>query len=899
MDTSERAVHRDSRLSALFSEGPLETETGQSTGNWARYAAKELIDNALEASENPTIDVDLEVEDKNARVVTVTDDGPGLSDEQVRRIFGDLDSYDSTKRHYKTPTRGDQGNALMTLFGMQHVVNSDVPLEVHSQNTEYRISVVEDNLGEYAAQFETDYSNVDGFSVTVDFGDAVEKYAKESVKSAFKQFVMLNPQATLQYQGTTYDALDVSTMVPANDREKATWFTSDDFRSRLKADAGADENMTGRQFLEQFYGIRDSDNLIGVETSSGLNGNRSLHKQLTTGDLTDLKIERVHRLLSQFTDSYSWKEMDQELGCIGEDLQSRLVQYVEDDIPDCVDTDDMTVYYNDGLLDDYDGKTVPSHFELAVVPTGIKEKHETPEVDVVFGINQSVVYSQPSFEPNIDVQHHGGKTNTQHSTIENAFAEIGHDFAVVGNLICPNVDFNDGSKQSFDMEPFRRNIDSMIGRAIRKTEKDVRPALNRQRVGKDEEKLNNKAEHGFIKGFIFENFWDVYNEATDDGAIPLEMRQFFYVMRPPLEAEGKRRGYEYASNAYVGRETKFKLRYGTFDENVSKFEEEVLGERLIHRDGRGFFVEPRSNDRVELDTVTIRDYEPTEQYGDVLFVEKSGFDEVLRQTGILDRYDIGLINGKGWNTIAGQDLIEKIQLNNPESRLFTLTDMDIAGVGIAAAAKDTDTISEISDMDELNTIRLGVTMDDIEQYDLSIEEEPDYKAKQLSALETRWENGDIDRKTYEFLVDDNRVEINAIPPNVLSDYLEAKFEEYGVEKMVPDSPESIDLENAPDNDEVHRDAVKMIYGTWMESLLPDTIRNAIAENVAKPEDLEGDPEAMYDKITEQLTDYPPEHWEDIAEEMVEELRDDADEYTEDAVEEGVEYLEDNHSIAFD
>jgi DNA topoisomerase VI subunit B len=138
---SERAYLNESRTSENFSEGGLVNNTSQPKGTWGRYVVKELLDNSLDYADEldiaPELTVDLDLEETttvgggyhtngeyDCRGVTVSDNGPGIPDELIERIFREIGSFGGTKRNYALPTRGNQGNALMTILGIQYLCGS-------------------------------------------------------------------------------------------------------------------------------------------------------------------------------------------------------------------------------------------------------------------------------------------------------------------------------------------------------------------------------------------------------------------------------------------------------------------------------------------------------------------------------------------------------------------------------------------------------------------------------------------------------------------------------------------------------------------------------------------------------------------------------------------------------
>src|SRR5208283_5072904 len=103
-----------------FSVGGLMTLGGVYPYDYEAFILKELIDNALDALENQ--------DTKRVAVwfrktgdtsqLAVLDNGPGLPGSLLDQIYTQFDSYVSSKKGYRAPTRGYQGNALKTVIGI-------------------------------------------------------------------------------------------------------------------------------------------------------------------------------------------------------------------------------------------------------------------------------------------------------------------------------------------------------------------------------------------------------------------------------------------------------------------------------------------------------------------------------------------------------------------------------------------------------------------------------------------------------------------------------------------------------------------------------------------------------------------------------------------------------------
>lgn len=97
-----------------MSEKELTAQIGHHPQAWPLALLKELIDNALDAADNAGIAPVLSVE-LSGDFFTVADNGPGLP---LAMLEGSLDysARVSDKLGYVSPSRGQQGNALKTLW---------------------------------------------------------------------------------------------------------------------------------------------------------------------------------------------------------------------------------------------------------------------------------------------------------------------------------------------------------------------------------------------------------------------------------------------------------------------------------------------------------------------------------------------------------------------------------------------------------------------------------------------------------------------------------------------------------------------------------------------------------------------------------------------------------------
>lgn len=226
---TDRRFHTDSRAGENFTKDGLETLTGQSRREWGRYVVKELVDNALEAVEatdaEPKVAVDLATETQTQggqeylTGVMVSDSGDGIPESQLKQI-ADVESFGGTKRHYTLPTRGTQGNALMTILGIQYLSDGG-PLTIETRGTVYEFTIDDNTIDATpsvsvsAAEptgLSADGGETTGTTVTVRFGgDGLEMLPLSVIRHSLSGFTALNPHVTVEVPGFETPATEDTT----------------------------------------------------------------------------------------------------------------------------------------------------------------------------------------------------------------------------------------------------------------------------------------------------------------------------------------------------------------------------------------------------------------------------------------------------------------------------------------------------------------------------------------------------------------------------------------------------------------------------------------------------------------------------------------------------------------
>jgi len=144
--TLQRETFTVSRSMEFFSEKELVAQIGFTKRDWPIALLKELLDNALDACEGAGIPPKIIVELQEDALI-VTDNGPGLPLGVLERSL-DYSTRVSDKVGYVSPSRGQQGNALKTLFAAAFVATGEGRIEVQTATYRCEIRITLDQIAQ-------------------------------------------------------------------------------------------------------------------------------------------------------------------------------------------------------------------------------------------------------------------------------------------------------------------------------------------------------------------------------------------------------------------------------------------------------------------------------------------------------------------------------------------------------------------------------------------------------------------------------------------------------------------------------------------------------------------------------------------------------------------------------
>jgi hypothetical protein len=291
---------------------------------------------------------------------------------------------------------------------------------------------------------------------------------------------------------------------------------------------------------------------------------------------------------------------------------------------------------------------------------------------------------------------------------------------------------------------------------------------------------------------IKEAAWQVmpaaYLFASSGGTLPANARQVMYAARPDiLRLTGK----EKLDAVYF---TQVLL-----PDYIIEHPEITVDWDVVF-DDRGTFIEPHTGRVVPLGTVEVRQYlgerlmpeisarldsgamapttGPVNRFRTILFIEKEGFSALLAQAMIAERFDVAIMSTKGMSNVAARMLIDR--LAPYIETVLVVHDFDVSGFSIFGTLGSDGRRYKFDNV--VRVVDLGLRLSDVTQMGLQ-KEKVDVGGDWSKRTDTLISHGATDAEI-AFLEND-RVELNAMPSDVFIQFLERKLTEHGVHKVVP------------------------------------------------------------------------------------------------------------------
>jgi hypothetical protein len=174
-----------------------------------------------------------------------------------------------------------------------------------------------------------------------------------------------------------------------------------------------------------------------------------------------------------------------------------------------------------------------------------------------------------------------------------------------------------------------------------------------------------------------------------------------------------------------------------------------------------------------------------QRYQAVLYIEKEGFEPLIQEAKIAERFDLAIISNKGMSVVAARRYVDKVCRVHGGVPLFVVHDFDKSGFEISQRLTRVSDWAEDNDRvtyrfkNQINVTDLGLKLTDVQEYGLA-DEQCDFNGHfARDSICTDDEKG--------FLRSGRRVELNAFTSPQFVEWLENKLTEQGLGKrLIPD-----------------------------------------------------------------------------------------------------------------
>jgi hypothetical protein len=333
------------------------------------------------------------------------------------------------------------------------------------------------------------------------------------------------------------------------------------------------------------------------------------------------------------------------------------------------------------------------------------------------------------------------------------------EFNVFMNVTTPYCPITSDGKAP-DLAPFAAAIITAIETAMRKA----------QRAAPKNKKVPQK-------DVVLDSLDEAIAAASGDGEFRFNERQIFYQLRPIVLQE-------------IGEE----LKIDNFKGIITAYENEYGEIEGMYREPRGSIYHPHRGDDIPLGTLTVENYErPVWTFNKILYVEKEGFSEALKDDGWPERHDCALISSKGFTTRAARDLIDKLAEHDEPVEVFCVTDADNFGGIIHQTFQEA---TRARGARKIRIIHLGLHPWEAIEAGLEVEKvkESD-KRKPVANYVLKRQDLAPNGETWEEWLQTHRVELNAMTTPEFIEWLDRKMAEHRSGKLIPpDQVLAADLE---------------------------------------------------------------------------------------------------------
>ncbi len=871
--TLERQHFSIARNAEYFKLNELQAQTGQSAKEFLHVVLKELIDNGLDAAEAagvaPNIVIEYQHMGERRIRLAIADNGSGIPPAIVERLL-DFATRTSDKAAYRAPTRGAQGNALKTVLGIPVALGDETGhLRIEAAGVIHEITIWITPAGEVKHTHHQTPAETFGTRIETTIPPYCYGMKWRPARWIFA-YSLFNPHARLQIreipppfeqgQDEELDFLDLSfsptvcfpeekwrKFLPS-DTTPSGWYTPSEFATLVHLKAAVHPDQPIGDFIREFRGLsrkwREVSKSVSVKTVAQLAD-------------TSQAIPILHQAMQNAAPLPS----PEVLGRVGSDhFRQCFDEYV-------IKPDRYWYRYRFG-----EAEGMPYLVEAAIAET------ETGTPDFFYGLNFSVPFANPLADTLLvaeGIRAYGPSSFLRERGVYTGCREERSLQTVVAlHLVMPLLPALDRGKSRLDIPPALADAVAEVLTAASKTLADEWRRWQKNKAqqsrAKNEEQRQQRAELMTKKAAAESIMQPVYLGVTDQETLNIGSRDYWYVLRPHYQklnvrASKRRNGDQQEST---------ELDYGYFSQTLMPaYRREVHPLPMIDYKARGVLYDPYTDEEIPIGDRELRDWRfPKWRFNKILFIEKEGIWQTLKQTGGIEfakRYDMAIASCAGYATEATRRLLAQAQ-QGEGYQIFVWHDADPYGYNIARTlAQETARMPN----HRIQVFDLGLKLEDAIEAGYQVETFDRQSALAatviplLSEYEREKFEGTKAHVGPEKVIWKNcqRVEINAIPIKERVAYLERQLAK--IEGLLP--------KVKPPESELVKTAEEKLKA-WLEGRVRTAVEarlniDAIVEEAVKkmgvPFTFNGN--ALSGSIDEQYERRPEQSWEEILNRHVE------------------------------
>jgi hypothetical protein len=392
--------------------------------------------------------------------------------------------------------------------------------------------------------------------------------------------------------------------------------------------------------------------------------------------------------------------------------------------------------------------------------------------------------------------------------------------------------------------------------AVTKKWTKQRKAEERNRNARSRRNYIYTAPPSFKDAMTVEVVTAAYMKASANSTLPAFTRQIYYPARGPIQ--------EIVGKPLDGKYFSQKLLPPWVNAHSN-----LTADWDIVYDSRGNFLEPHTGVKIPLGTINVRQYldgglqdavsrvrglfptrDPGNRFGAVLFIEKEGFFPLFHRVRLAERFDLAIMSTKGLSVIAARKLVDRLCGGNGIP-LLVMHDFDKNGFSTLGTL--TRSNERYRFRNKVQVIDIGVRLEDVLKYHLPSE---DVVIGDSRKFRDNLRRNGATAEEVKYLLAGQRNELNGFTSSELIGWMEGKFQEHGIKKVVPDQ------------DTLGKAYRRAFVRQHVRNGIPDLVREArdyLRENGR------GVPNDLHERVVAMITRHPAEPWDGALARVAEEI----------------------------